>query len=160
MDRADVDRVLADPVAQQLIVAPIPARLAYTARDGTPRVIPIGYTWTGTAFVAGTTPNSAKVAALRANPAVALTVDTDTYPPHVLLVRGTAALESVDGVPQEYLDASRRFVPAAQWETWQAGVRGLYVRMVLLTITPHWAKVLDFETRLPTAVEELARGKG
>ncbi len=30
-----------DPVAQQLLQSTIPARLAYTWRDGTPRVVPM-----------------------------------------------------------------------------------------------------------------------
>lgn len=51
-----------------------------------------------------------KVEALRANPDVALTVDTDTQPPHVLLVGGTATLDTVNGVPKEYLDANRKMI--------------------------------------------------
>jgi hypothetical protein len=34
-------------------------------------------------------------------------------------------------------------------------VRALYDQMVLITIEPDWAKLLDFETTLPKAVEEL-----
>ena len=43
----------------------------------------------------------AKVQALhvQANQKVALTIDTTTFPPHVLLVRGTARVEVVDGAP-------------------------------------------------------------
>jgi hypothetical protein len=33
-----------------------------------------------------------------------MTVDTDTQPSHILLVRGTASIEIVDGVPDEYLE--------------------------------------------------------
>jgi hypothetical protein len=29
--------------------------------------------------------------------------------------------------------------------------------MVLITVVPHWAKLLDFETTLPSAVEDLVR---
>ncbi len=36
---------------------------------------------------------------VRANPTVALTIDTTTFPAHVLLVRGTARVEVVDGRP-------------------------------------------------------------
>jgi hypothetical protein len=35
------------------------------------------------------------------------------------------------------------------------GVKSLYKQMVRITITPTWAKVIDFETTLPSAVEEL-----
>ena len=49
------------------------------------------------------TANAAKVSALRHNPAVALTIDTDVHPPHILFVR-RAELDVVDGIPDEYLE--------------------------------------------------------
>ena len=159
MDEADVRRALADPVAQRLIRTRPVTRLAYTGRDGGPRVIPIGYTWTGSAFVVCTSTNSAKVPALRADPRVALTIDTDDFPPNVLLVRGTASIEIVDGIPEEFLDTSRSHIDAEQHAAWEAGVRSLYDQMARIVITPTWAKVLDFDTRLPSAVEELIRQK-
>jgi len=36
-------------------------------------------------------------------------------------------------------------------------VRRLYKQMARIVISPTWAKILDFETRIPSAVEELAR---
>ena len=39
--------LLQTPVAQTLLQSTIPARLAYTGRDGTPRVLPIWFHWTG-----------------------------------------------------------------------------------------------------------------
>jgi hypothetical protein len=51
------------------------ARLAYDGVDGTPRVIPIGFLWTGQAVVVATHPTAPKFAALRARPRVALTID-------------------------------------------------------------------------------------
>jgi hypothetical protein len=147
--------VLNDPVAQELINAPIHARLAYSARDGSPRVIPIGYFWDGEAFVMASPINAPKVKALAANPKVALTVDTNSFPPHVLLVRGEAVIEVVDGVPDEFVQASRRFVGEEGMQEWEAGVRALYTQMAIIRVTPTWAKVFDFETRLPSPVEEL-----
>ena len=41
----------------------------------------------------------------------------------------------------------------------EAQVRGLYQQMVRITIEPQWAKLLDFETRLPTPVENLIKIK-
>ena len=152
-----VSAVLEDPVSQRLIASSIPARLAYVGTDGYPRVIPIGFVYDGERFVVFTTPNSAKVALLKENPKVAITIDTESFPPNVLLVRGTAELSHVEGVPDEYVEASRKLVPAEDFPTWEAGVRGLYTEMVRIEITPHWAKVLDFETRIPSAVEELVQ---
>lgn len=69
----EIRAAMADPVAQRLLTSANPARLAYVARDGTPRVVPVGFHWNGTTIVIGTLPASAKVPALKANPAVAVT---------------------------------------------------------------------------------------
>ncbi len=106
-----------------------------------------------------TVPTSAKVGALRRNPRVAVTIDTDGFPPRVLLVRGTAHLELVDGVPEEYVAASKGLVPDEQFDEWEAGVRALYEQMTRITVVPDWAKLLDFETTLPRSVEDLIRAK-
>jgi hypothetical protein len=74
-------------------------------------------------------------------------------------VRGTAELEETDGVPQGYLDAGHKMVDDENYAEWEAGVTGLYDSMVEIRITPTWAKILDFETRIPSAVEELVREK-
>lgn len=159
MDREDVAEMLAKPLSQELLGSSIPARLAYVGLDGAPRAIPIGFWWTGEHVVMATVPKAAKVAALRQHPRVALTVDTqDQWPPRALLIRGTARLDLVDGVPDGYLQASRKVVPAAEWAGWEQGVRALYRQMVLITVEPAWAKLLDFETTAPQAVEDLMRG--
>jgi general stress protein 26 len=79
-------------------------RLAYVARDGTPRSIPIGFTWNGSKIIMCTAKNAAKVPALRHNPAVGLTIDTEVHPPKILLIRGRAELDVVEGIPDEYLE--------------------------------------------------------
>jgi hypothetical protein len=158
MDHETVMRVLNDSLAQEPIRSSIPIRLADTGRDGAPRVAPLGFHWTGAAFVICTLPRAPKVRALRANPKVARTIDTPTFPPHVLLVRGTARLELVDGVPAEYLVASRKQVGAERMPAFEAQARVLYRQMVRITIAPESAKLLDFETRLPTRVGTLRAG--
>ena len=97
-----------------------------------------------------------KVKALAANPKVALTIDTDAQPYRALLVRGTASVEIVDGVPSEYLEASRKSLnDEQQFRAFEAAVRSLYKQMARISIAPEWAKLLDFETRLPSAAEQL-----
>jgi hypothetical protein len=160
MDRDSVAEVLAKPIAQELLASSIPARLAYVGVDGDPRVVPVAFLWTGSRLVVGTVPTSAKVAALRRHPRVAVTVDTEGYPPHVLLIRGAAHVELVDGVPDEYVEASRKLVPADQFEGWEAGVRALYRQMALITIEPDRATLLDFETTIPKAVADLVQAYG
>jgi hypothetical protein len=160
MQHNKVLQVLNDPLAQELIQSRIPVRLAYTSIDGSPRVVPLGFHWNGEQFVVCTVPESPKVRALASNPLVALTIDTETFPPHVLLVRGTASLETVDGVPPEYLEASRKSVGEAGMPAFETHVRGLYERMVRITIEPQWAKLMDFDTRMPTAIENLIKRRG
>ncbi|NQX27825.1 pyridoxamine 5'-phosphate oxidase family protein [Microbacteriaceae bacterium VKM Ac-2854] len=149
-----------DPFAQDLLHSHIPARLAYVALDGTPRAIPIAYQWNGASFILATPDIAPKVKALQANPAVALTIDTDTQPPVVLLVRGTAAVTFVDGVVPEFFEANRRMIPAEAWDGFEQQVTALYDRMARIEITPTWAKVLDFQTRAPETVMKLAAAKG
>lgn len=157
MQQGDVIRVLEDPLARELMQSSIPARLAYVGPDGFPRAIPIGFHWNSAEFVLCTVPDAPKVPALRANPKVALTVDTNTFPPHVLLVRGVASIDVVDGVPPEYLAACRKSIGPDQWDNFEAGVRAMYKQMARIKIRPLWAKLLDFQTRFPTPIEKLIR---
>ena len=159
MNTSEVMAVLNDPVSQKLLHAPIPARLAYTAPDGTPRVLPIAYLWRDNTVVMATSTNAAKVRALRADPRVALTIDTESYPPHILLLRGTAELETVDGVPDDFLAATHKSLDPLQWGTFDQGAHATYPLMVLITVRIDWAKVLDFETRIPTSLEQLGMGQ-
>jgi Pyridoxamine 5'-phosphate oxidase len=153
----DVAGVMAKQISQQLLREEPILRLAYTGLDGGPRVIPIAYLWDGASFRMWTIPISAKVRALQADPRVAITVDIVGPPPRVLLARGRAQLDTVDGVPDGYLDASHRTLPREAWDGFDDQVRTLYEQMVAITVTPDWAKLLDFETTAPSAVEQLVR---
>ncbi len=154
---ADPAQVMELPIARQLLRDEPILHLSYTARDGGPRVIPIGYVWDGTQFLMWTVPISAKVGALQADDRVAITIDVLGPPPRVLLARGRAALETVDGVPDGYLDASHRTMPREAWDGFDSQVRALYKQMTVITVTPDWARLLDFETTAPAAVEKLMR---
>jgi hypothetical protein len=157
MQQQEIADVMGKPISQDLLASGIPARFAYVGIDGDPRVVPIGFHWIGSQILLFTVPKSAKVRCLRQNRRVAITIDTQSYPPHVLLLRGTASLETVDGVPADYVEASRKIVPPEQFAEWEAGVRALYEQMVCITIEPDWAKLLDFESTIPKAVEDLVR---
>src|SRR5207237_10546122 len=102
MQPNQIDEVLDRPLSRELLARDL-TRLAYVATDGTPRSIPIAFTWNGTEIVLCTTKNAPKLAHLRHNPAVALTIDTEVHPPKILLIRGRAELDVVDGIPAEYL---------------------------------------------------------
>jgi hypothetical protein len=161
MNQEQVAAELATPIAQALLGSSIPARLAYVGVDGEPRAIPIAFLWTGTNVVVHTAPKAAKVRALRQHPGVALTIDTqDRWPPRALLIRGEARVELVDGVPDGYVEASRKVMPLEEFADWERGVRALYEAMAMITIVPTWAKLLDFETTIPKAVEDLVNARG
>ncbi|MET7460456.1 pyridoxamine 5'-phosphate oxidase family protein [Nonomuraea sp. NPDC005501] len=155
----EIAEILNRPISQELLARDL-TRLAYIAKDGTPRNVPIAFTWNGSEIVMCTTKNAPKLPALRANPAVALTIDTEEHPPKILLIRGRAELDVVDGIPDEYLqmNGSYQMTPEQRVE-WEAEVRSLYDGMVRIVVTPTWAKLIDFETTLPSAVEELVRAR-
>ncbi|MGW5747761.1 pyridoxamine 5'-phosphate oxidase family protein [Amycolatopsis sp. NPDC003861] len=157
MQQNEIAEVLDRPLSRELLARDV-TRVAYVAKDGTPRSIPIAFTWNGSQIVLCTTKNSPKLPSLRANPAVALTIDTEVHPPKILLVRGRAELDVVDGIPEEYLQMNGTYqMTPEQRVEWEREVRSLYDGMVRIVITPTWAKLIDFETTLPSAVEELAR---
>src|ERR1700754_883309 len=157
MHQGTIDEILNKPLSQELLARDL-ARLAFTALDGTPRSIPIGFTWNGSEIVMCTAKNARKLPALRRDPAVALTIDTESHPPKVLLIRGRAELDVVDGIPEEYLqwNGTYEMTPEQRVE-WEEGVRSLYDGMVRVVVAPTWAKLIDFETTLPTAIDELER---
>jgi hypothetical protein len=156
----DPNTVLNQPLAQQLLADEPLLRLAYTARDGSPRVIPTGYAWDGDHVVMWTIPISAKVRALRADPRVAISLDVQGPPPRLLMIRGRAELTEVAGVPDGYLRASHRTMPAAAWDGFDTQVRALYEAMTEVRIVPTWAKLIDFETNAPSAVEQMVARHG
>src|SRR3954465_293206 len=157
MQPNEIAEVLNRPLSQELLARDL-TRLAYVAQDGTPRAIPIAFTWNGSEVVMCTSKNAPKLSALWHNPAVALTIDTEVHPPKILLIRGRAELDVVDGIPDEYLEMNGTHqMPPEQRVEWETEVRSLYDGMVRIVVTPTWAKLIDFETTLPTAVEELAR---
>ncbi|WP_427917347.1 pyridoxamine 5'-phosphate oxidase family protein [Streptomyces sp. cg40] len=153
----EITEILDRPISRELLARDV-VRLAYVAKDGTPRNVPIAFTWNGSEIVMCTTKNAPKLPALRENPAVALTIDTEVHPPKILLLRGRAELDVVDGIPEEYLriNGSYEMTPEQRVE-WEAEVRSLYDGMVRIVVTPTWVKLIDFETTLPSAVEELVK---
>ncbi len=151
-------RLLDADLAQQLLRSAIPARLAFIASDGTPRVVPTWFEWNGTEVVmvtyvagphAGIRHPAARIAALRAHPAVALTIDTEQFPPQSLTIRGRAEIDEVDGVAPEYIASAQRYLGdgAADMITAMDQPGTVQARIV---VRPTWVGLLDFATRLPS----------
>jgi hypothetical protein len=158
LPQGDVGLLNSD-VAQRLLVSKELARLAYVAADGTPRVFPMLFHWTGSEVVLSTFAGARKIAALRARPDVAITIDAPSTPPEVLLIRGRASLTDVDGIVPEYALAHRRYAGEEQGAANVAAVDHPDTKMARIAVRPTWVGVLDFQTRLPggTGAEEFER---
>jgi hypothetical protein len=145
--------LLDDPVAQKLLQSTLPARLAYNWSDGTPRLIPIGFHWNGKEIVLAGPPDAPKMKVLRDGDKVALTIDSDSMPYKVLMIRGSIHLDAVDGIAPEYGTSGRRVLGEEQGQAFLDQIRPITPRMSRIFITPEWVGVLDFEARFPSALE-------
>jgi len=150
--------LLNDPVAQELLRSTSPARLAYVARDGSPRVVPIWFHWNGKEIVLGTPAKAPKVLALSPGSKVALSIDGNTWPYKVLQIRGAVQVETVAGVVPEYALAADRYFGAEQGRAWVKQAEGMFPQMVRIAVKPEWVAVLDFEKRFPSAIEAAMSG--
>jgi len=144
--------LLQHPISKELLHSTIPARLAYVWTDGTPRVVPIWFHWNDSEFVLGTPTKAPKLKALAKNPKVALTIDGNTFPHSVLLVRGTARLEPMNRIVPEYALAAERYFGPEQGKAWVSQLAKMAPEMVRIAITPEWVGLLDFKTRFPSAL--------
>jgi hypothetical protein len=155
-------RLLDIAPAQRLLASKELARLAYVASDGTPRVLPMFFHWTGNELVFATFGGAKKIAALRARPAVAVTIDSTGLPPEALLVRGPITVTEVDGIVPEYALAHCRYAGPEQGAANIAEIDRPGVRMARLALRPEWVGVLDFQHRFPgggTADDFARRGR-
>ncbi|HEV8175935.1 MAG TPA: pyridoxamine 5'-phosphate oxidase family protein [Actinoplanes sp.] len=144
-------QLLEHDTATRLLASTELARLAYVALDGTPRVLPMMFHWTGSELVMATFAGAAKIAALRAHPDVAVTIDRAGPPPEVLLMRGPVEVTDVDGIVAEYAAAHLRYYGPEQGAANVAEVDRPGVRMARIALRPNWVGVLDFQTRFPGA---------
>ncbi len=150
-------RLLDTDMAKRLLASTIPARLAYVAADGTPRVVSTWFEWTGEQIVmatylagpaAGVRHPAVRVAALRTNPIVALTIDTETSPPKSITVRGRAEIDEVEGLAPEYIAAAYRYLGDAAGAMLD-GMDQPGTVQARIAVRPTWVGLLDFVGRLP-----------
>lgn len=149
-------RLLDSEMAKGLLASTIPARFAYVALNGTPRVLPTWFYWTGAEVVMPTfvaAPHvrrpAARLQALRVNPNVAITIDTESFPPNVLLLRGQVSITEVQGIVPEYRLAARRYMGEETAAAYLAQVDQPGTAMARIALRPTWVGILDFATRLP-----------
>lgn len=150
--------LLDDPVAKELLSSSIPARVAYIGNDNKPRVVPLWFYWNGHEIVLGTPIKAPKVQAIPHHAEVALTIDSNTWPYHVLSIRGTAHVETVKGLVPEYEWAAVRYLGEEGGKGWIEQARKLFPQMARIVIQPEWVNILDFETRVPGAIAAAMAG--
>jgi hypothetical protein len=155
LPQGDIELLETD-VARRLLASTVPARVAYTSTDGTPRVVPTWFHWTGDELVMPTFVSAphvkraaARLGALRARPDVAITIDTEGFPPEVLLVRGRASVTEVAGIAPEYVLAARRYMGEENAGAYLAQIDQPGTRMARIAVRPTWVGLLDFQTRVP-----------
>lgn len=152
VDQGDLSLLESD-LAVKLLQSRIPARFAYVWTDGTPRVIPTFFEWTGEEIVMGSTPNAPKFKALHKNPAVAITIDSNDYPQEVLLIRGRAELSDHEGILPEYASYCRRYLGEEGAAAWLAQMEQIpNLVMTRVGVRPEWVGIIDFVTRFPSAI--------
>ena len=136
-----------------LLASTVPARLAFVAVDGSPRVQPIWFHWNGRQFVMCTGADTPKAKAIRKDPRVAFTIDTEAGPYRSLQVRGLATLEVVPGVPTEYELAAERYYGKEVGARWIRSVLERRREFARITIEPTWAHYMNVGTIFPTVFE-------
>lgn len=152
-------RLLNTEAARELLRAAIPVRMAFVAADGTPRIVPSWFHWNGTEFVMATyiagpavSHPAARVAALRANPRVALSIDTEANPPLALSIRGDAEVTEVDGLAPEYVASARRYLGEEAAAGLVAAMDQPGTRQARISVRPDWVGLIDFVTRRPSVL--------
>jgi hypothetical protein len=158
LEQGDI-RLLKTDLAERLLTSTIPARYAYTALDGTPRIVASWFAWTGEelvlpTFLSGPHVSHAayRVRALQRSPDVAVSIDTESAPPEVLSIRGRAEITEIDGVAAEYAEAAHRYLGAEQAAGYLAQIDQPGTRMARIAVRPSWVALMDFQTRMPSAL--------
>jgi len=151
------DILKTDQVAQQLLGSPSIARLAYTWRDGSPRVVPMWFQWTGEDILMGAPPNSPKMKVLSARPQVAVSIDSSDWPYKWLNLRGTASVQVSSEPFAEYLAMARRYLGDVGGEQFLTALRQTFHGWARIAIRPNEVRILDFEGRFPSAWSAGAR---
>jgi hypothetical protein len=151
--------LLESEVARRLLSSRIPARFAYIATDGTPRVLATWFHWTGEVLAMPTflaAPHvrhaAGRLRALRVHPDVAVTIDTEIFPPEVLTIRGRVEIVEFEGIPSEYVSAARRYLGEDAARAYLAEIDHPGTRMARIELRPAWVGVHDFRSRLPSAL--------
>jgi hypothetical protein len=80
----------------------------------------------------------------------------ESFPPEVLTIRGPVAITEVDRIPPEYAASARRYLGDEAARQYLSDIDQPGTRMARIDLRPTWVGVLDFQTRLPSALGGVA----
>lgn len=148
--------LLDTPLAQELLASDTYARVAYTSKDGTPRIVPTWFQWVAGELVMPTylwaphvTRPARRLSALRAHPDVAVSIDTEDRPPKVLLFRGKVEISEVAGTDPDYAISAHQYLGDDGAQQLLTMADHPDTRMARITLRPTWVGLIDFESRVP-----------
>jgi hypothetical protein len=67
-------------------------------------------------------------------------------------MRGRVTITEVDGIPPEYAAAARRYLGDEVARAYLSEIDQPGTRMARIDLRPTWVGLLDFQTRLPSAL--------
>ena len=150
--------LLKEPLAQELLQSAVPARLAYVWKDGTPRVVPMWFHWTGTEVLMVSPLTAPKATSLHDGNRVAIAIDYEDWPARSLTLRGTLRATIIEGMHPQYPTMVRKYLGDGTDE-WVATYKQLVPRANLLSVVPDWAALIDIAGgRFPSALEKAMNG--
>lgn len=151
-------RLLNTATARELLQSCAPAHLAYVKADGTPRIHASWFVWTGELLalpICMPVPDISlaveRVRALKANPDVAVSIDSDTFPAEVLMLRGSVEFSEFEGVSQEYMAATVRYLGGRAARAHLVRIDRFEARTININLRPTWAGMLGFDSPVPSS---------
>ncbi len=141
--------LLDDPESQELLHSPTLAHLAYIATDGAPRVMPIWFAWENHQVIFCSISVAKKLNSIVEGSKVAVTIDGNSWPYHVLMIRGTVSISQFAGIVPGYKETAIRYIGEQNGPMFVGAIEGTGLGMKRIAVTPTWAGLLDFQTRWP-----------
>ncbi len=141
--------LLNDPLAKELLNAPLMAHLAYTVSDGTPRVMPIWFAWENGEMIICSVIVAKKLKSLGDGTKVAVEIDRSGWPYPRLLIRGTVSSQEFPGIVPGYRETAMRYLGPQIGGMFIDNMASMGMPMKRLAIKPEWVGVFDFEARYP-----------
>ena len=138
-----LDAAVHDPLLTLLLESRIPARIAWVAADGTPRLAPMWFSWTGSEVVVSAFAGARKLADLVPPAPVAVSIDTEAFPYRSIAIRGVVTdLSPVPGLTPDYEAAAARYLGDQVGRRWCEALRP-HTSQIRITIRPTRAVVAD-----------------